>query len=98
MLDQAVVLGYLLILVMVGLRGARHVKNADDFTATGKRCGTFVLFATLSASFIGGGYSSGNAAAAYETGIGTALTLFGFSIGMILIGKFLVVTSFSNLL
>ena len=91
MLDQAVVLGYLLILVMVGLRGARHVKNADDFTATGKRCGTFVLFATLSASFIGGGYSSGNAAAAYETGIGTALTLFGFSIGMILIGKFLVV-------
>lgn len=90
MWDRLIVFGYLLILVFVGLRGGSRVKNAGDFTASGKRCGAFVLFATLSASFIGGGYSSGNAAAAYESGIGTAFALFGFSLGMILIGKFLV--------
>lgn len=90
MLDRFVVFGYLLVLVAIGLRGGKQVKNAADFTASGKRCGTLVMFATLSASFVGGGYSSGNAAAAYESGIGTALALFGFSIGMILIGKFLV--------
>lgn len=90
MLDQLIVFGYLAVLVLIGLRGGRRVKSADDFTAAGKQCGTLVVFATLSASFIGGGYSSGNAAAAYETGIGTALALFGFSIGMLLIGKFLV--------
>ena len=90
MLDRMVVFGYLLILVLIGLRGGKQVKNVADFTASGKRCGTLVLFATLSASFVGGGYSSGNAAAAYKTGIGTALALFGFSLGMILIGKFLV--------
>ncbi|MBR2406220.1 MAG: sodium:solute symporter family protein [Clostridia bacterium] len=90
MWDQVIVFGYLAVLVIVGLRGGGKIKNAADFTATGKRCGTAVVFATLSASFIGGGYSSGNAAAAYESGIGTALALFGFGIGMILIGKFLV--------
>ncbi len=90
MWDRLIVFGYLVILVAVGLRGGQRVKNADDFTATGKRCGTGVVFATLSASFIGGGYSSGNAAAAYETGIGTSLALFGFSIGMLLIGNYLV--------
>ncbi len=90
MVDIAIVAAYLVLLVAVGLRGGSQVKNAADFTATGKQYGTFVIFATLSASFVGGGYSSGNAAAAYENGIGTALTLFGFSVGMILTGKFLV--------
>ncbi len=90
MLDIAIVVVYLMLLVGIGLRGGSQVKNAADFTASDKQYGTFVIFATLSASFIGGGYSSGNAAAAFERGIGTALTLFGFGIGMILTGKYLV--------
>lgn len=90
MWDQGIVFGYLALLILVGLRGGSHVHRISEFTASGKQCGTFVIFATLSASFIGGGYSSGNAAAAYENGIGTALALFGFGIGMILIGKHLV--------
>ncbi|MBR2338022.1 MAG: sodium:solute symporter family protein [Clostridia bacterium] len=90
MIDIGIVAAYLVLLVAIGLRGGSQVKNAADFTAAGKQYGTFVIFATLSASFVGGGYSSGNAAAAYEHGIGTALTLFGFSVGMLLIGKFLV--------
>ncbi len=88
--DRLIVLGYLAVLIVVGLRGGSRIKNAGDFTASGKECGTAVIFATLSASFIGGGYSAGNAAAAYQYGIGTALALFGFGIGMILIGKFLI--------
>ena len=65
-------------------------KSAGDFTASGGRYGTWVLFASLSASFIGGGYSSGNAARAFESGIGTTLALFGFSLSMILIGRLIV--------
>ncbi len=90
MWDIAIVAAYLLVLVAIGLRGGRQVHSVRDFTAADNRYGTFVIFATLSASFIGGGYSSGNAAAAFESGIGTALTLFGFGIGMILIGRYLV--------
>lgn len=90
MFDIAIVGLYLLILIVIGLRGGNAVKNAADFTASDKRYGSAVMFATLSASFVGGGYSTGNAAAAFESGIGTALTLFGFSVGMILVGKYLV--------
>lgn len=90
MLDIAIVVLYLILLVCIGLHGGKNVKNAADFTASGKQYGSFVIFATLSASFIGGGYSSGNAAAAFEHGIGTAFALFGFGIGMIFIGKYLV--------
>ena len=49
----------------IGLRGGKGVKNAADFTASGGRYGTAVIFATLSASYVGGGYSSGNAAKAF---------------------------------
>lgn len=89
-LDIGIVLLYLAVLVGMGLRGGRQVKSAGDFTASGGRYGTLVLFASLSASFIGGGYSSGNAARAFENGIGTTLALFGFSLAMILIGRFIV--------
>lgn len=89
-LDTAIVLFYIVLLVGMGLRGGRNVKNAGDFTASGGRYGTLVIFATLSASYVGGGYSSGNAAKAFESGISTTLTLFGFSISMIIIGKYLV--------
>ncbi len=89
-LDIGIVLVYLAVLVGMGLRGGRQVKSAGDFTASGGRYGTWVLFASLSASFIGGGYSSGNAARAFESGIGTTLALFGFSLSMILIGRLIV--------
>ena len=90
MLDTGLVLGYVALLITLGMRGGKNVKNAADFTASGGRYGTGIIFATLSASYVGGGYSSGNAAKAFEYGISTTLTLLGFSLGMILIGKFLV--------
>lgn len=98
-LDTGIVIAYIFVLVMMGLRGGRHVKNAGDFTASGGRYGTLVIFATLSASYVGGGYSSGNAAQAFSQGIGTTLTLFGFSLSMLLTGKYLVpgVSRFSGL-
>ena len=89
-LDIGIVLAYIALLVGMSLRGGRNVKNAGDFTASGGHYGTAVIFATLSASYVGGGYSSGNAAKSFAGGIGTTLTLFGFSLAMILIGRWLV--------
>ena len=88
--DTGMVVLYLLILIGIGLRGGKSVKGAGDFTAASGRYGTFVIFASLSASYIGGGYSSGNAAHAFSSGIGMTVALFGFSLSTILIGKFLV--------
>lgn len=89
-LDVLLVAAYLVVLLVIGLRGGRRVKDAADFTAAGGRYGTAVIFATLAASYVGGGFSSGNAAEAYSHGIGSTLALLGFSAAMIAIGRFLV--------
>lgn len=89
-LDIALVVGYLAVLLCIGLRGGRQVKSAADFTATGGRYGTGVIFATLAASFIGGGFSSGNASESFSRGIGSTLALTGFAFAMMAIGRFLV--------
>lgn len=88
-IDIAIVVGYVLVLVIMSLRGGRGMQSAADFTASGGRYGTAVIFATMAASYVGGGYSSGNAAQAFDHGIGTTLALFGFSLSMIIIGKWL---------
>lgn len=87
-IDTGLVVLYLAILIGIGLRG--RVKDVKGFTASGGKYGTFTIFASLSASYIGGGYSSGNAAEAFSGGISMTLALFGFSFSTILIGKFLV--------
>ena len=86
--DISMVVLYLAVLIGIGLKG--RVKDVSGFTASGGRYGTFTIFASLSASYIGGGYSSGNAAEAFSGGIGMTLALFGFSLSTILIGRFLV--------
>lgn len=55
----------------MGLRGGRNVKNAGDFTASGGRYGTLVIFATLVRLLRGRGILLRNAAQAYTSGIGT---------------------------
>lgn len=89
MIDGILVIGYVAALIWLSLRGGKRVTKGDDFAGGGKTYGTFVIFATLSASYVGGGYSSGNAAAAFETGIGTTVALFGFSLSMVAVGLFL---------
>lgn len=89
-LDGILVGVYLVILLVIGLRGGRRVKSAADFAAADGRYGVAVIFATLAASYVGGGFSSGNAAAAYTSGIGSTLALLGFSVAMVAIGRFLV--------
>lgn len=89
-LDCALVAGYLAVLLFIGLRGGRQVKNTADFTAHSGRYGVAVIFATLAASYIGGGFSSGNASEAFSHGIGSTLALMGFALAMMGIGRFLV--------
>ncbi len=89
-LDCGLVVGYLAVLLFIGLRGGQKVKDAADFTAVNGRYGTGVIFATLAASYIGGGFSSGNASEAFSHGIGSTLALMGFALAMMGIGRFLV--------
>lgn len=68
----------------------KKVKNVQEFSLSNKKYGVFVLVATLSAAFIGGGFSTGNAAKVAQIGIGNILALYGFSVSVMLIGKYVV--------
>lgn len=87
--DVGIVIVYILVLVGMGLFGGRKVKGADDFAAADKKYGAPVIFASLAASYVGGGFSVGNAAAAFENGVGMTAALLGFGVVTVLVGKYI---------
>lgn len=88
--DFIIVVIYLIIIVTAGLKSSDKVKTLKDFSLSNRTYGAFALMATLSASFIGGGFSTGNAAKVAQLGIGNIVALCGFSISVILVGLFIV--------
>ncbi len=89
-IDILIVTAYLALLVWMGLRGGEKVQAAADFSAAGKTYGAPVIFMSLAASYVGGGFSAGNAAYAFSDGIGMTVALCAFGIVTMLIGKYLV--------
>jgi SSS family solute:Na+ symporter len=60
-----------------------------DYAVAGRSFGTMAIFATLSASFIGGGFSMGNAEKVFLVGISNIIALWGFSLKEILVAKYI---------
>lgn len=86
-IDYIIVIVYLAVIVLIGLITTGKVKSIRDFSLSNNRYGVFALLATLSASFIGGGFSTGNASKVAQFGIGNIIALCGFSISIILVGS-----------
>lgn len=84
-IDLLIVGVYLFIVFFVGIMAGRNVKDINEYAVAGRSYRSLILFATLSASFIGGGYSSGNAAKVFSGGIGFAVSLWGFSLALFFI-------------
>lgn len=90
MIDQAIIVVYLLLMLTVGLLASRKVNSFKEFALSGGNYGAFIVFATLSASFIGGGFSSGNAAKVFLFGVGNIVCLWGFSLKELLVARYIV--------
>ncbi len=88
-LDIGIVVLYIVFLVAIGLKGGKQVTSAGDFTAAGKTYGAPVIFMSLAASYVGGGYSAGNAAESFANGLSMTFALCGFSVMTVLTGKYL---------
>jgi SSS family solute:Na+ symporter len=88
-LDYAIISSYLLIILLLGLWSGKGMKTLSDFSMSHRSYGSLVLFATLSASFIGSGFSMGNAEKVYRLGIANIVALWGFSLKEILVAKFI---------
>lgn len=84
-----VLFGYLSIVVWNGIRASRYVNKIEDFATGGKSYSSLIVFATLSASFIGGGFTSGLAEKTFTFGLIYVAGLWGFSLKELLIAKFI---------
>ncbi len=88
-IDYTIIGIYLFIISMVGLYAGRGLKDIREYAVAGRSYGSFVLLATLSASFIGGGFSFGNADTVFNEGLIVATALWGFSLMLILVSVFI---------
>ncbi len=88
-MQTAVISVYLLLVLFVGLKAGQNIKGMKEYAVAGKSFGTLAIFATLSASFIGGGFSMGNAEKVFLVGVSNIVALWGFSLKEILVAKFI---------
>ena len=88
-MDQIIVVVYLVCIFALGIWGGKGVKTLSQFSVAGRSYGIFIIFATLSASFIGGGFSMGNAEKVFLFGIVNIFALWGFSLKEILVASFI---------
>ncbi|WP_240839007.1 sodium:solute symporter family protein [Acidaminobacter sp. JC074] len=81
------VIGYLLLLVVVGLILAkREVKTSDDFVVAGRKLPLFVLIGTLLATWIGSGTITGAANFIYTRGpLAGILYFIGAPLGIVIL-------------
>ncbi len=88
-MDQVIIVLYLGAILAVGIIAGRGVSNISQFSVAGRGFGKWVIFATLSASFIGGGFSMGNAEKVFRLGLVNIFALWGFSLKEILVARFI---------
>jgi SSS family transporter len=79
------IVAYMIFLVGVGAVRSRGVDKQEDFSVAGRSLGTFVLFGTMLATWIGTGSIFGNAGKVYEVGIAAFILPFGALIGIALL-------------
>ncbi|MEM9242997.1 MAG: sodium:solute symporter family protein [Pseudomonadota bacterium] len=77
---------YLIVTLGIGIFSGRSIRNFSHFAVGHRNFTAFIIFCTLSASYIGGGYTIGNAAKVYSHGMIYAFALLGFSLKEILVG------------
>ena len=88
-IDNLIVAIYLGLVLAIGLLAARGIRNLSHFSVAGRSYSSAVVFATLSASFIGGGFTMGNAEKVFTWGIVNIFALWGFSLKEILVATFI---------
>jgi SSS family solute:Na+ symporter len=89
MIDIVVVAVYLVFILGLGLWAGRQLGTLEQYAVVSRSFGPLVIFATMSASFIGGGFSTGNAQKVFLFGIANIVGLWGFSLKEILVARYI---------
>ncbi|OGO95696.1 MAG: hypothetical protein A3F41_03690 [Coxiella sp. RIFCSPHIGHO2_12_FULL_44_14] len=86
-IDIVIIVIFLVANVLIGTLSSRNISTFERFSVGYRAFSSFVIFATLSASFIGGGFTLGNAAKVFSDGMIYAFALLGFSLKEILVAQ-----------
>lgn len=86
-LDLFIFWAYLFVILGIGIFASRSVKSLSDYAVGGRSYTSFFVFATLSASFLGGGFTMGLSEKVFSTGLLYVVALWGFSLKEILIAR-----------
>lgn len=89
-IDLLVIVLYLAMTIFIGLWYAKRVGTAKEYATGGRHYGAFPIFATVTAAYLGGGYTIGVAEKVFSIGVGYIVVMWGFSIKEILLAKFIV--------
>lgn len=89
LIDQIVIIAYLICVLGVGIWAGRKVDGLEEYAVAGRNYNALIIAATLSASFIGGGFTMGNAEKVFIVGIVNVVVLWGFSLKEILVAKYI---------
>lgn len=88
-IDTIAVVVYFILVLAIGIQTMRRIKTPGDFAVAGNRIVWPVLFATLAATFLGGGATIGRAGESYDVGYAFAVAACAFPLQTILVGTFI---------
>lgn len=80
------VIGFVLLMFLVGVIVSKKVKDSDDFFLGGRNVPEFLIVATLIASEVGGGIMLGSVGLAYKLGFGAMWYVAPVAVGLMLFG------------
>ncbi len=89
MADNIIVAIYLVGILALGIGVGKGIRTLREYSVCNRSFSAMVIFATLSASFIGGGFSIGNAEKVFLFGIMNIVALWGFSLSQLLVARFM---------
>ncbi|MFD1173396.1 sodium:solute symporter family protein [Oceanobacillus picturae] len=87
--DWIFIILYFAVLVLIGYQTSKRINTVEDYNIAGGKVIWPAMFATLAASFLGGGSSIGLAGNVLQNGYVYMFAFFGFAIQFLLIGYFI---------
>lgn len=98
MVDNLIVLAYLVFVLGLGFYKGRNIKNMREFSIADRKYSLLVMVATVTATFVGGGVTLGIMSSVFSFGIVYILISLGNPVSHYLVGRFLTnrIGDFSN--
>ncbi|TYR78922.1 hypothetical protein FZC66_18035 [Priestia megaterium] len=88
-LDWICVVGYFAILGLIGVQTSKRIQSVEDYNVAGEKVTWPILFASLAASVLGGGASTGMAGNVFKDGYVFMFVFCAYGIASVLIGYFI---------